>query len=349
MSASLSTPELSVVVPAYNEAGNVEPLLERLSAALAGCASSHEIILVDDASEDDTFATAKLLRNRFPALRILRFSRNFGHQAALLAGLRAARGQAVITMDADLQHPPEVIPALVREWRAGHLVVHAQRDDKKARIGLFKRLSSRLFYRIFSRLSRLPLRPGMADFRLIDRQALEPVLKTRETRLFLRGMFVWVGYPQAFVPYAPDVRRIGRTTYSTRRMVRFGGQAILAFSERPLYWSFFIGLLIFVLSLAYGVYAMGIYFFTDTAVPGWTSLAVLVAFLMGTQFILIGLVGAYVAAIYSEIKRRPPYVIAEELEALVADESLEEAPDAPDKVVVEADTGVPVSNAGDTA
>jgi dolichol-phosphate mannosyltransferase len=307
----MTSPELSIVVPAFNEAANVAELLRRVRAAAQQATQSFEIIVVDDGSHDGTYEATTQAAEPAEHLHVLRLSRNFGHQAALLAGLRAARGAAVIMLDADLQHPPEAIPELIAMWRQGFEIVHCVRQDTEASAGPLKRLTSKLFYKLFRVQSGLPIEPGMTDYRLVDRRALDPVLKSERHRLFLRGMFVWVGFRQTCVTFQCAPRLRGQSSYSWMHMLRFASHAILAFSEAPLYWSLLAGLGLSAFSIVYGLYAVGIWAFTDTAVPGWTSLVALVAFLFGAQFMLMGVLGAYVGAIYAEVKDRPPYVVAQ--------------------------------------
>ncbi len=304
---------VSIVVPVYNERANVAPLLGAVRAVLETLQVAFELVVVDDCSDDGTFELLSELQETFPMLRVIRLSRNFGHQPALLAGMRAATGDAVITMDGDLQHPPEVIPELIESWRAGNQVVHTVRDDVAGRAPLLKRVPSRGFYRLLRWISHIPIRPGMADFRLVDRVALDHVLALDDSALFFRGMFLWVGFDQSFVGYVPRKRPGGGSRYTVRKMARFARDGILSFSAVPLYWSFAIGAFTSLCATAYGLYAIYVRLFRDTAIPGWASLAVLTSFLFGVLFMLLGLIGSYVAASHTELKRRPPYVVRDDL------------------------------------
>lgn len=300
---------LSVVVPAHNEEENVSRLLEALRDVLASLDMAFEVIVVDDGSSDATFETLVALQPGFPWLSVIQLSRNFGHQAALLAGMRAARGDAVITMDGDLQHPPELIPELVARWREGYEVVHTRRLDDKSQRGLLKGVASDAFYGVLRWNSRLDIEPGMADFRLVDRRALDPLLATSESSLFFRGLALWIGFRQTSVDYVPRQRQGGRSSYTWSRMFRFARDGMVSFSARPLYWAFAFGVTVAALSIAYGVYAVYVRFAYATSVPGWASLAVLTSFLFGLLFILLGLIGAYLGAIHTELKGRPRYIV----------------------------------------
>jgi glycosyltransferase involved in cell wall biosynthesis len=301
---------LSIVVPAYREAANLEHLHQELVRSLAPLRCDWELILVDDGSTDATWDCIVALQERDSRVRGLRLSRNFGHQYALLAGLSEARGAAVITMDADLQHPPSVIPSLVWEWIRGIKIVHTVRRDSPG-ISWSKRFTSRMFYRVFSFLSGVPLTPGMADFRLLDRQVVTEILRLKETGLFLRGLVQWVGYPSAKVEYDCAERFAGDTTYSFRRMLHFAWTGITSFSIVPLRLATVMGLLTSLFAFYELLDAVYVKLFTTKAVPGWTSLYVLVSLLFGVLFIMIGITGEYIARILEEVRERPRFVISD--------------------------------------
>jgi dolichol-phosphate mannosyltransferase len=302
---------LSVVVPAYKEESNLHPLYEELSKSLTTLQCNWEIIIVDDGSPDGTWERIVRLQQQDSRVRGIRLSRNFGHQYALLAGLSEARGSAVITIDADLQHPPSLIPALVREWNGGSKIVHTVRRDGP-HVSWGKRLTSKLFYRVFSYLSGVPLTPGMADFRLLDRQVVREILKLKESGLFLRGLVQWVGYPSSRVEYDCGERFSGESNYSVGGMLRFAWTGITSFSIVPLRLATALGLLTSIFAFFELVHAVYIKLFTSEAVPGWTSLYVLVSFLFGILFILIGITGEYLARILEEVRGRPRFVISEQ-------------------------------------
>jgi dolichol-phosphate mannosyltransferase len=304
--------ELSVVVPAYNEAGNIDALVERLDAVLAGMGVSYEIIIVDDGSADATWSELNSASRRNPRIVGISLSRNFGHQGALLAGLSRASGQAIISMDADLQHPPSVIPQLVDAWRAGAQVVRTLRHDAGITSG-FKRLTSRWFYRAFSFLTDIPMAAGMSDFRLLDRRVLDELLRLRNRDLFLRGSVEWLGYRSATIEFDVDRRHSGESKYTFSRMLRFAAGAVISFSPKPLKLGIWLGLWTSLLALVEIVYAV-VQYLRGNTVPGWASLTAVMSFLFGVLFIVLGIIGAYIARIHDILQNRPPFVIAESTE-----------------------------------
>jgi polyisoprenyl-phosphate glycosyltransferase len=309
-SDSPGSPVLSIIVPAYKEAGNIQELYQQLVQTLSHMEWPWELIIVDDGSPDGTWEHIVELHGRDHRVKGLRLSRNFGHQYALVAGLSASSGNAVITLDADLQHPPSVIPCLIEEWQKGSKIVHTMRKDPPG-LSWTKRFTSRMFYRVFSFLSGVPLSPGMADFRLLDRQVVVEVLKLREKGLFLRGLVQWVGYPSSIVEFECGKRFAGETTYSFRRMLRFAWTGITSFSIVPLRLAIILGLMTSAFAFYQLVDAVYIKLFTTEAVPGWTSLFVLTSLLFGILFILIGIVGEYIARILEEVRGRPRFIVSE--------------------------------------
>ena len=305
--ADSAHPEVSVVVPLFNEAGNVEPLARALESELDRLETSWEVILVDDGSRDGTWQAIETAAARRAEFHGVSFSRNFGHQPALLAGLQFARGRAVITMDGDLQHPPALIGRLVAAWRQGHRIVFTRREDTP-RTGLFKRLTSRAFYRVFSALSGIPMSPGSSDFRLVDRSVLSSLEQVRDAGSFLRGLTQWTGFSSTTVGFTVQERHAERSKYSLGRMFRFAGSATLSFSRIPLNIGIWIGLFTSVLAFAEIVYVVVCYFAGRT-VPGWASLAGIVSLGFGVLFILIGILGAYLGRIFEILQNRPPYLI----------------------------------------
>jgi glycosyltransferase involved in cell wall biosynthesis len=304
------SPNLSLVVPAFKEAANLEHLHEELVQSLAPLGYSWELIIVDDGSPDNTWECIVRLQRRDSRIRGLRLSRNFGHQYALLAGLSEARGAAVITLDADLQHPPSVIPSLVWEWEEGSKIVHTVRRDCPG-VSWSKRFTSKMFYRVFSFLSGVHISPGMADFRLLDQQVVREILKLRESGLFLRGLVQWVGYPNTRVEYDCADRFAGNTSYSFGQMLRLAWTGITSFSIVPLRLATGLGLLTSLFAFYELLDAVYVKMFTSEAVPGWTSLYVLVSLLFGILFILIGITGEYIARILEEVRGRPRFVISD--------------------------------------
>jgi glycosyltransferase involved in cell wall biosynthesis len=304
-------PAVSVVVPAFNEAENI-PLLHRLvSEVLQGCIPQQwELIFIDDGSRDATWSAISQLAAETPNVRGIRLSRNFGHQYALLAGMEMADGQAVIMMDCDLQHPVEMLPLLLQKWREGFMVVKTLRQDIDD-IGWFKSWSSRTFYRLFSFLSGVDLRPGLADFRLLDRKALEEMLRFREEGLFLRGLTEWIGFPSCAIPYQPGKRLHGQSQYSLQKMVKLGWRGVSSFSIMPLRIGILIGLIGSLLSALSILYAFFGRFFGKGLVPGWASTLMVLSLLFFLLFIYLGVLGEYIGRMVIEVRRRPRFIISE--------------------------------------
>jgi dolichol-phosphate mannosyltransferase len=299
---------LSVVVPLKDEVDGIVPLVERLTAALDALTPSWEVLLVDDGSHDGTYAACLAVHARDRRFRVVRLSRNFGHQVALSAGLDLAVGDVVVTMDGDLQHPPELIGELVARWREGAQVVYGVMAERQGESG-FKDASARWFYRALDRLAEIDVPEGAGDFRLVDRAALEAVKRMPETNRYLRGMFSWIGFDQAGVAYTSPPRTTGSSKYSLPRMLRLATDAIVGFSDRPLRLALNLGFLVSLGSILFGVSAVIAKLAGFLVVPGWTSVMVLVGVVGGVQLIVIGIIGEYVARIADEVKRRPLYVV----------------------------------------
>lgn len=297
---------LSIVLPAHNEEDNVTPMYRELRRALHELEFNVEIIYVDDGSTDATAERVMALAANDTLCRLIRLTRNFGHQAALLAGLNAARGAAVITMDCDLQHPPEALPDMINAWRAGALIVQMVRAHT---IGAsrFKRTSSELYYGLMGFLSDQPLLLG-PDFQLMDRQVLNTVLRFRSPRPFLRGIVAWVGFPSRQLEFVANGRKAGAPSYSIRKMITLGLDGITALSTKPLRVASYLGLLSAALCLCYSAFILLIYFM-GFAVPGWPSVILTLLFFGGVQLLTIGIVGEYVGRIYELARRVPPCLV----------------------------------------
>jgi glycosyltransferase involved in cell wall biosynthesis len=299
---------ISIVVPVFNEQQALSELHRRISEAMKANSIPFELIFVNDGSTDRSLQIMLDLSEHDAHVKIIDLSRNFGHQIAVMAGLDHAGGEAVITMDGDLQHPPELIGALIRKWHEGYSIVYTCRDDT-AEVGLFKKVTSRLFYAMINRLSEVHIPPGGADFRLLDRQVVEAVRALGERAVFLRGLVNWEGYGQTAIHYQAAPRYGGQTKYSLARMLRFAADGVTSFSSFPLYVAAFVGMLISALSFVYAVFAIYARLFTDQVVEGWTSVMVAVLFLGGVQLITLGIQGVYLGRIYNEVKGRPRYLI----------------------------------------
>lgn len=305
-------PTLSLVVPAYNEQGNLEKLYLELVGVLSQLDLSWELIFVDDGSKDSTWSVVTYLHQLDYRVLGLRLSRNFGHQHALVAGLTYARGNAVISMDADMQHPPEVIPSLVREWRKGNKIIKTVRRDP-VNVPVFKRLTSRLYYRLFSYLSGIEMQGGMADFRLLDRQVLNQMLQFKEAGLFLRGIVEWVGYPSAVVSFDCGPRFSGVTKYTVKRMIRFAWHGVSSFSLVPLRIGIMIGLISSGISFLGVLYAILGKWLDGHTVPGWASSLAIISFQFGVLFLFLAILAEYVGRILDEVRERPRFIVSERL------------------------------------
>lgn len=304
---SRDRPVLSIVVPLFNEEGNAKPLVTALHEVLATLDAPYEIVLVNDGSRDRTWPIILDMATQDRRIRGVSLSRNFGHQNAIFAGLHLSSGEAVITMDGDLQHPPAKIPELFGLWRQGFKVVETRRMESED-VSVFKATTSRLFYRVFSFLSGIPMSEGTSDFRLVDRSVARAMMEMRDAELFLRGMTHWVGFNKATVPYQAGTRHSGRTKYSLARMLRFAGASMLSFSVVPLKLGIWLGLITSLLAFAELVYIL-VRYLQGNAVPGWASILTVVSFMFGILFVLVGIIGAYLGNIFQILKNRPRFLI----------------------------------------
>ena len=305
-----ATPRYSIVVPLLDEEQVLPALVERLTGVLDGLDGPWEIVLVDDGSRDGTYGLAVELHTRDERVKVVRLSRNFGHQLALSAGLDVAAGEAVITMDGDLQHPPEVIPELVAAWQAGNDIVYGVMEERHGETW-FKALTAGAFYRVLGRMSDIDVPQAAGDFRLVDRRALAAFRAMRESNRYLRGMFSWIGFQQAGIPYSSPPRAAGRSKYTPRKMMRLATDAIIGFSDRPLRQALNVGFVVSALSIAFGLSAVVVKLAGGFSVPGWASLMVLFGVVGGIQLIVLGVIGEYVGRIYDEVKHRPLYLVRE--------------------------------------
>lgn len=291
----------------YNEAPNIAHFVERVSNVMSGVQHSFELILVDDGSSDSTWETIEQVARTAPQVVGLKLSRNFGHQAALLAGLNAARGNAVISMDGDLQHPPEMLPTLIQAWQNGAAVVSTRRTYNQ-NTTWFKKFTSSTYYRLFSYMSEMEMEPGHSDFRLLDRRALDHLLSFNHTDIFLRGVVSWLDYPTTVIDFVADDRLHGQSKFSFNRMLRFARSGILAFSTKPLQLGIKLGLTTSILSFAYLMYIV-VQYIRGNTVEGWASTLGLVSLLFGILFILLGVIGTYIGRIYVLLQRRPAFIV----------------------------------------
>ncbi len=302
-------PVISIVVPVLDEERCVDELAHRVRDAMRAAGISYELVFVDDGSTDRTAERIGMIRKSDPAVKSIRFTRSFGHQAALVAGLEHARGDATVTMDGDLQHPPELIPDLVEAWRAGADVVQTLRRPPAGQRGGIKELFSRAFYAAMQFLSRVPVEAGSADFRLLDRRVVEAFNELQERFVFARGLVPWLGFEETRIEYRVGDRHAGDSKYSWLRMFRLALDGIFSFSVFPLRVIALIGLATTLFGVAFGVFSLAAYLRGQIEVPGWTTVVVLILIFGGIQIFSIGIVSEYVGRIYEEAKRRPRYVI----------------------------------------
>jgi glycosyltransferase involved in cell wall biosynthesis len=305
-----ATPSISCVVPCYNEAANLPRLLPALAEALSALSPHWEVVLVDDGSRD---ATAEAVRPFVQAggVRYLALSRNFGKEAALSAGLEHARGDLVLMLDADGQHPLALLPAMVQGWREGADTVCAVRDTR-ADESLTKRLGTRLFYGIVNAGSPLPIPRDAGDFRLMDRRVVDALLALPERNRFLKGLYAWVGFRTSFLPYTPAPRAQGRSSFSFARLLALAVTGLTAFSSLPLRLWGGVGAVIATAAIGYGSFIVIDHLINGNPVPGWPTVVVTLMFFCGVQLLSIGILGEYIGRIFTEVKRRPIYLLREE-------------------------------------
>ncbi len=301
--------KISVVIPTFNEEGNIEILIKKLLRVL-GVYYDYEILFVDDGSHDKSLELIKRAQLKNKKIKFLSFSRNFGHQSALRAGLDYAEGDCVVSLDADLQHPIELIPKMIKKWQEGYDVVFTVRQEDHS-LSILKRKSAKLFYWIINKVSSIKIESGAADFRLLDRSIVEVLKNINEGDLFLRGLIPWLGFKQTSLEYMPQKRNAGETKYTFKKMVKLALSGITGFSITPLRISTFFGFFFAIVSFCYGAYAIYIRLFTEQSVSGWVSILIAVLFIGSLQMIMIGILGEYLGKLFLESKKRPNYIIKE--------------------------------------
>lgn len=316
---SSTLPLLSVVVPVFNESAVLPAFLERASKTFAAIPGvDYELVFVDDGSRDDSFAQLSARAARDPHVRVVKFSRNFGHQIAITAGVDHARGDCVVVIDADLQDPPEVVGRMVDQWRAGFDVVYGVRETREGE-STMKLATAALFYRLLTRLTNIQIPTDVGDFRLMSRRAVNELSRLREKDRFVRGLVSWIGFRQTGVLYNRDKREAGETKYPYRKMIRFALDGITSFSTVPLRLATWMGYTSALLAVLYLVYVLIMRFLGHT-IEGWATIMVAMLFLGSVQLICLGILGEYLGRVFNEVKPRPMYVV-EELVAAVAAET----------------------------
>ena len=304
-------PTLSCVIPCRNEARNLDSLLPLLCELLPRLASAWEIILVDDGSTDNTSAVMADWSG-LPGVRVIQLSRNFGKEAALTAGLQAARGDVVVMMDADLQHPPALLAEMVARWRQGADVVYAvrtHRDDE----GAFKRIGARLFYVLLNRFDRFEVPAGGGDFRLLDRAAVNALLALPERNRFMKGLYAWIGFDAVALPYEPAARAHGNSHFGLLRLLHLSLDGLTSFTTWPLRVVSVIGIAMALAGFTYGAFLTLSYLLYGHEVSGWTTIVVSLMCFLGMQMISLGIMGEYIGRIFEEVKARPLYVVKREM------------------------------------
>lgn len=300
---------LSIVVPCYNESESIDEFYRVITGVIKN-RYRYELILVNDGSSDNTLLKIKEIARQDNSVKYISFSRNFGHQNALKAGIDLAKGDAVISLDADLQHPPRLIPTLIEKWQEGNDVVYTLREEHQT-IGFFKKVTSRTFYKLMNGLSETKIEVGASDFRLLDRKVVDVLKSMPESSLFLRGMISWMGFNQIAIPYKADERFAGQSKYTLRKMLKLASSGITSFSIKPLKLSIYLGIVLALLAFAYVIYAIVIYFFSHQVIPGWASVVVGVMFFSGVNLLFLGIIGEYLGKLFLDQKRRPNYIIRE--------------------------------------
>ena len=300
---------VSIVVPVHNERENVTVMAKAIKRTFADLPYRYNLLFVDDGSSDLTLHEVKKLAMQDDHIRYVSFSRNFGHQAAIKAGLDKADGDCVICMDGDMQHPPQLIPTLLEKWEEGYDVVYTVRKEDK-KLPLLKRATSNAFYKILNWLSDIKIEKGTADFRLMNRNVVDVLRGLAEFEPFFRGLVKWAGFKQVPVEYEPNERKSGASKYTSKKMIRFALQGITSFSIRPLYAATYIGFTFAALSTLYIPYALYSYYFGYT-ISGWSSLIVTVVFFGGLQLMILGIIGIYLGKLFMQNKHRPVYIVKE--------------------------------------
>lgn len=301
--------KISIVIPVCNEKGNIPTMIAAIQQVMLSLKYKYNIIYVDDGSDDDTLDRIKVFAKQFDNIFFISFSRNFGHQNALKAGFDFSDGDAVITMDGDLQHPPELIPVLIKEWENGNDIVYTIRNDHQD-MPLMKRKTSTIFYNLINRLSDIELESGTADFRLMDKRVVEIFKNFKEADLFWRGLVKWLGFKQLGIEYQPAERKEGKSKYTYKKMMQLALKGITSFSLKPLAIATYLGFTFSLLSLFYLPYAVFSYWL-GYAITGWVSIIVTIAFFGGLQLMILGIIGMYLGKLFMQSKERPHYIIKE--------------------------------------
>lgn len=299
---------ISIIVPAFNEVNNISSLVTEINKTLSKTNYNFEIIFIDDGSRDHTLDEIKVQCEIHPHIFYIELSRNFGKDHALKAGLSVAKGNAAITMDADLQHPPELLLEMLKYWENGYDIIYTYRKQANGYVKKHQKLTSKLFYKGINFLSDLQFEDGLSDFRLLDEKVILQLKGINEYEIFFRGIIKWVGFKQIGIPYTPNKRFTGDASYSSFKLMKLAINGIMSFSVKPLYLTTCIGLFFAAMALLYIPYIM-ISFFSGNAVSGWTSLIATIVFFGGIQLFVLGIIGMYLGKLFMQSKHRPNYII----------------------------------------
>ncbi|MBP1765838.1 MAG: glycosyl transferase family 2 [Firmicutes bacterium] len=304
---------ISIVVPVFNEQDNLDIFYQEVCRHMENLPYRFELIFVDDGSSDATPLILDRLTEKDPRVRAFILARNFGHQVALTCGLDHADGDAVITMDGDMQHPPELLPAILKKWEEGYEVVKTVRLRTEG-ISFFKKFTSGMFYKLINAMSNVHITEGGSDFRLLDKKVVASFRRFKERARFIRGMVDAIGYRQTTLEFTALRRYAGQSKYSVTKMLRFALDGITAYSRMPLRFAFYFGILFSLISFGLTLHVLFIKYFTNDAVPGWATISASILFLGGLQLLGVGIVGEYVGRIFDEVKQRPLYLVRDELQ-----------------------------------
>lgn len=303
-------PELSIIIPIYNEQDNIHKLYSRLKAVVDGMKVSYEFLFINDGSKDQSIQLIKELSIQDKGVKYIDFSRNFGHQIAVTAGIDAVKGSAVVIIDADLQDPPELIPEMYAKMKEGYQVVYAQRRSRAGE-SLLKKFTAKMFYRVLAGITSINIPVDTGDFRIMDRIIVDVLKEMPEQHKFLRGQISWIGFKQTFIEYNRDERNAGETGYTYKKMIRFALDGITSFSNLPLKFATVAGFVVSGITFIVILYALYSRFISKDYVPGWTSLILAVLFIGGVQLITIGIIGEYISRLSANVRKRPLYITNE--------------------------------------
>jgi dolichol-phosphate mannosyltransferase len=298
----------TIIVPVYNEEAVIQESYRRLTRVMESTGEPYELLFINDGSQDKTAELIEALAEKDECIKLLDFSRNFGHQIAITAGMDYARGDAIVIIDADLQDPPEIIPQMIAKWKEGYEVVYARRSQRKGET-LFKKWTAALFYRLLGSLAEVNIPLDTGDFRLMDRKVCDAMQSIREKNRFVRGLVSWVGFRQTAIEYVREERYAGETKYPLKKMLRFSIDGITSFSYKPLKLATYLGMVVSSVSFVFLLVSLGEKLFTTSTTAGWSSLVACLILLNGMMLILFGILGEYIGRIYDETKNRPLYIL----------------------------------------